>query len=159
MTTIYDVPVCPTCHQDLPYGSPYRENIPTEETSDNPFATIQSKLSFGWSWVKYNCPKPLAWMFKSLGWVAVGGVVVSVAAVAGYFLARYLIWALIVMLGKWLLDRIGRGIPRVVDGMSVSMPHTDFGFWEIGLLAIVGVVVLAAAGKFVVGYVKSRSGK
>ena len=101
-----------------------------------------------------NTPAPIKWMVKSLGWVLVGSVVVSAGLAASFFMLRYILWALIVMLGKWLLDRIGRGIPRVIDAQSISMPHTDFGAWEIGAAAIGVVVIVGIVGNLVMRWMK-----
>ena len=58
------------------------------------------------------------------------------------------------MLGKWLLDRIGRGIPRLIEPSALALPHSDFGYWEIGVIGIATVVVAAVVGKLVMRCMK-----
>jgi hypothetical protein len=146
--------ICHECHQAKPSETPYRGSVPDEESDDSPFASIKDKIEMGWFYLKSNTPRPIAWMFSSLGWVAVGSVVVSVGLGASYFLVRYLMWGLIVMLGKWLLDRIGRGIPKMIEPTALSMPHSDFGYWEIGMVGVAAVVVAAVVGKLVMHWMK-----
>jgi hypothetical protein len=97
--------------------------VETEEESW--LASVKSKVEFAWWYLRTHTPKPLRWMVQSLGWVLVGTIVAAAAAGASYFLLRYLVWYLILQLGKWLLERIGRGIPRL--GLSVLRAVSELG--------------------------------
>lgn len=152
--------VCETCNQPEPTSDPYRGSVPEDQVEEEtPFSAIKEKIDMVRFFLEENTPQPIKWMFKSLGWVLVGSVVVSAGLAASFFLFRYILWALIVMLGKWLLDRIGRGIPRVVEMHALPVPHSDFGYWEVGALWIGAVVVFAVIGKLVMTYLKNRGRK
>ena len=84
-----------------------------EEEDGNPFAAIRDKVKYALQYLYANMPHQLRWMFKSLGWVLVGAIVSAAAMGASYFLLRYLVWFLILALGKWLLEQIRRRIPKM----------------------------------------------
>jgi hypothetical protein len=95
-------------------AKPVEVEAEVEETEgDGAFASIRDKVKFGLRYLYSNTPKQLRWMLKSLGWVLVGTIVSAAALGAGYFLIRYLVWFLIIQLGRWLLEKIGRKIPKV----------------------------------------------
>ena len=150
---------CEHCNQPIPTDTPYRSSgakldLDPEPPTKDVYGWIddfQAKASFGLAWLRANTPKPIAWMFKSLGWVAVGGVVAAVAIGVGYFLLRYLVWYALVAIGKWILDRI-RDILPIGMAMPLSNTGNEGEQWGFGVLVVVGVVGLAYLGKLVGWY-------
>jgi hypothetical protein len=148
---------CETCKQPLPTNghTSYREDpSPVEETIEEStsLGVAASKVRDAWKFLFDHTPAPVKWMFKSVSWILVGSVVAGAFIGASYFLVRYLVWYLIIALGKWLIGKIGRGLPHMVGGavglaVKGTPAEADVNYWMTGALAIAGAVVLYHVGK------------
>jgi hypothetical protein len=156
---------CETCAQPLPSNghSPYRDDpASVEETVEEstPFGIARSKVREAWSFLATHTPKPIRWMFKSVAWILVGTAVAGVFLGASYFLVRYLVWYLLIALGKWLLDKIGGKLPHMVGGMigeavNGTPAEADWNYWMTGALAVAGAVALNHIGKGAIHLIKT----
>jgi len=142
--------VCEACKQPMPTSTPYRSNnaqVNEQSNEDDTmlgrfFAKTASMLEA----TRKHTPKPISWMFKSLGWVVVGTVVAVVVIGVGYFVVRYIAWYALVAIGKWLLEKIGKHLPLglAIDDPGSLSAWTD---WEVGVAAGVGLIALGLLGK------------
>ena len=151
---------CTSCHQPLPGKHPYRSTVsPTEESDPG---AVSQRLSAGVEWLKAHTPAPMKWMFRSIAWIVVGAAVVSIALVAAYFIGRYLLWYLILALGKWILDKIGAKLPPHIWDLNAPADYTGhhtaqlIDTWAVGLGAICMVAILYRTGKALLPHLLSN---